>query len=40
MSWDEPSAEVCPKCGKTLFKRKGKNGGLYCRTPDCGFEKK
>ncbi len=40
MSWDEPSSETCPKCGKTLFKRKGKNGGLYCQTPDCGFEKK
>lgn len=40
MSWDEPSGEVCPQCGKTLFKRKGKNGGLYCQTKDCGFEKK
>ena len=40
MTWDEPSAELCPKCGKTLFKRKGKNGGLYCQTAECGFEKK
>ena len=40
MSWDEPSAETCPKCGKTLFKRKGKGAGLYCKTADCGFEKK
>ncbi len=40
MTWDEPSAEFCPKCGKTLFKRKGKNGGLYCMTEGCGFEKK
>ncbi|MBP3382184.1 MAG: type I DNA topoisomerase, partial [Clostridia bacterium] len=40
MTWDEPSAELCPKCGKTLFKRKDKNGGLYCLTAECGFEKK
>ncbi len=40
MTWDEPSAELCPKCGKTLFKRKGKNGGLYCLATDCGFEKR
>lgn len=39
MTWDEPTAETCPKCNKTLFKRKGKNGGVYCRTENCGFEK-
>ena len=22
MSWDEPVKDVCPKCGKTMFKKK------------------
>lgn len=38
MTWDLPSEEVCPKCGKSLFRRKGNI--LYC--PDvegCGFTK-
>ena len=36
MTWDEPTAENCPNCGKTLFKKSGK---LYCATENCGFEK-
>jgi DNA topoisomerase-1 len=36
MTWDEPTAENCPTCGKTLFKGKGK---LHCLTENCGFEK-
>ena len=39
VSWDEPSMEKCPQCGKTLLKKKGKNQKLYCITPDCGYEK-
>ena len=38
MTWDLPSEEVCPKCGKSLFRKKG--NVLYC--PDvegCGFTK-
>lgn len=38
MTWDLPSDEICPRCGKSLFKRKG--NVLYC--PDiegCGFTK-
>ncbi|MCD7723090.1 MAG: type I DNA topoisomerase [Clostridiales bacterium] len=38
MTWDTPSTEICPKCSKSLFKRKG--NVLYC--PDvenCGFTK-
>ncbi|MCC8016862.1 MAG: type I DNA topoisomerase [Clostridiales bacterium] len=38
MTWDIPSDEVCPRCGKSLFRRKG--NVLYC--PDvegCGFTK-
>lgn len=39
MSWDEPSAENCPSCQGTLFKKGGKNGILYCAKEGCGFEK-
>ncbi|MDE6155999.1 MAG: type I DNA topoisomerase [Eubacterium sp.] len=38
MTWDAPSEEVCPKCGKSLFKRRG--NVLYCPdTEGCGFTK-
>ncbi len=38
MTWDLPSDEVCPNCGKSLFKRKG--NVLYCPdTEGCGFTK-
>ncbi len=38
MTWDVPSDEVCPRCGKSLFKRKG--NVLYCPdTENCGFTK-
>ena len=38
MTWDAPSDEVCPRCGKSLFKRKG--NVLYCPdTEGCGFTK-
>ena len=38
MTWDKPTDETCPKCGKSLFKRKG--GMLVCLDESCGFEKK
>ncbi|MEG1932007.1 MAG: type I DNA topoisomerase, partial [Pygmaiobacter sp.] len=37
MTWDEPSAEKCPNCGKTLFKKGGKSGNLVCITEGCGY---
>lgn len=38
MTWDLPSDEICPRCGKSLFKRKG--NVLYCPdTEGCGFTK-
>ena len=38
MTWDMPSDEVCPKCGKSLFRKKG--NVLYCPdTEGCGFTK-
>ncbi len=38
MTWDYPSNEVCPRCGKSLFRRKG--NVLYCPDKEgCGFTK-
>ncbi len=37
ITWDEPTAEVCPVCGSTLFKKGGKNGTLSCHKEGCGF---
>ncbi len=36
MTWDEPTSEKCPNCGKTLFKKKG--GVHYCVNENCGYE--
>ena len=36
MTWDEPTADNCPECGKTLFKGRGK---LACLSEGCGYEK-
>ncbi len=36
MTWDEPTDEKCPQCGKTLFKGRGK---LHCADEACGYEK-
>ncbi len=36
MTWDEPTKDVCPDCGKTLFKTKGKR---HCLSEGCGYEK-
>lgn len=38
MTWDKPTDEICPQCGKSLFKRKG--GIIACLNENCGFEKK
>lgn len=38
MTWDKPTDEICPNCGKSLFKRKGDI--LACLNEDCKFEKK
>ena len=38
MSWDKPTDELCPKCSKSLFKKKG--GVLVCLNEGCGYEKR
>lgn len=35
MTWDEPTAEKCPHCGKTLFK---KSKVLHCLNEECGYK--
>ena len=38
MTWDAPTDEVCPRCNKSLFRKKG--NVLYCPdTEGCGFTK-
>ncbi len=38
MTWDVPTSDACPKCGKTLFKARG--GIIKCYAEGCGFEQK
>lgn len=38
MTWDTPTDESCPNCGKTLFKARGSI--IKCLNEGCGFEKK
>lgn len=39
MSWDEPTADLCPTCGSSLFKKKGKSPYEYCLKDGCGYKK-
>ncbi len=38
MTWDKPTSEKCPNCGKSLFK--GKGGILSCLDEKCGYKAK
>lgn len=38
MTWDKPTNEKCPNCGKSLFK--GKGGILSCLDEKCGYKAK
>ncbi|MGN1418387.1 MAG: type I DNA topoisomerase [Acutalibacteraceae bacterium] len=38
MTWDKPTEEKCPNCGKSLFK--GKGGVLSCLDEKCGYQTK
>lgn len=37
MTWDKPTEEKCPNCGKSLFKARG--GVISCLDEKCGFKK-
>jgi len=39
ITWDEPTAEVCPQCGSTLFKKGGKAAAMVCHKEGCGYSK-
>lgn len=36
VTWDEPTKDNCPRCGKSLFKKRA--GVIYCPNPDCDYE--
>ena len=38
MTWDTPTSEACPQCGKTLFKSRG--SVIKCLADGCGYERK
>lgn len=35
MTWDKPTGEACPKCGKSLFK--GRGGVISCGSEECDY---
>ncbi len=37
-TWDKPTDDRCPDCGKSLFQKKG--SVLACLNESCGYEKK
>ncbi len=37
VTWLEPTAKICPLCGKTLFRQKGKGAGYACLSDACGY---
>jgi DNA topoisomerase-1 len=37
-SWDMPTSEKCPECGKMLFRKKGKPM-VICHEKDCGYKR-
>ena len=38
VSWDEPTRERCPKCGRILYKKQTKKiNKLYCADKECGY---
>ena len=39
MTWNVPTAEKCPDCGKTLFNKGGKSGKLICEKESCNYER-
>ena len=39
VTWNEPTAQTCPNCGKTLFRKQGRGAGTVCLAEGCGYEK-
>ena len=38
ITWDAPSDETCPQCGRSLFQQRG--GALHCLHEGCGYSRK
>ena len=38
VTWDKPTNDICPNCGKSLFK--GKGGTLACLSEGCGYSRR
>lgn len=36
-TWSVPTEQVCPRCGKTLFRESAKSETVKCENPDCGY---
>ena len=39
MSWDKPTAKLCPNCGHILYERQGRIHKLVCLEEGCGYKK-
>jgi DNA topoisomerase-1 len=39
MTWSIPTAEKCPKCSCSLFKKAGRSPKLICLKDECGYER-
>lgn len=39
VSWDTPINELCPICEKSLLKKMGKTGKIYCSNQSCEYER-
>lgn len=39
LTWDAPTRDLCPKCGKTVLKKAGRNPKYHCSNEECDYEK-
>ena len=39
MTWDKPLADICPQCGRSLFKENRRGGKTHCLNEECGYVK-
>ena len=38
MTWNTPTEKTCPRCGSTLFLKKGRNSAYICEKEGCGYQ--
>ncbi len=39
VTWDTPIKEECPQCSKTMFKKGGREGYIYCADEKCDYRR-